>query len=44
MSLHPHPTDQICQLADACQSILDGVDRLVGTDERIPYFDDEMGC
>ena len=43
MSLHPHPTDQIGQLANASQPILDGIDQLIGTDERVPYFDDEVG-
>ena len=44
MSLLPHPTNQIGQLVDACHSILDGADWLIGTDKRVPHFDDEDGC
>ena len=42
VSLQPHSTDQIGQLADAPQSILDRVDQLVFADEWIPHLNDEL--
>jgi hypothetical protein len=43
MSLQPHTTNQIGQLADACQPILDRISQLISTGERIPYLNDEVG-
>ena len=42
MSLQPHPTDQVGQLADPLQPFLYRTDHLVGAGERIPNLDDEL--